>query len=84
MSISEGRYRCELKEVVDNVHVVVSVDSKGHKGLLPLLHSLKKHHTKNVHVHVVVNAAFTHVNETYAERKIFCGIKSSKDFQVYN
>ena len=84
MSISRGRYRCELKQVVDNIHVVVSVDSKGHKGLLPLLHSLKKHHTKNLHVHVVINAKrFTNANKKYAERTIFCGIKPSKDFQVY-
>ena len=56
MSISGGRYRCELKEVVDNIHVVISVDEKDNKGLLPLLHSLKKHHAKNLHIHVVITA----------------------------
>ena len=68
-------YRCsnhgiKIEEVVDNVHVVVSVDSKGHKGLLPLLQSLKKHHTKNVHVHVVINTEFTHADETCGKKNI--------------
>ena len=80
MSISNGRYRCELKEVVDNIHVVISVDEKEYKGLLPLLHSLKKHHTKNLHIHVVNTAQ---KNATLIEKSIFCGIKPSEDFKVY-
>ena len=70
-----------MKEVVDNIHVVISVDEKEYRGLLPLLRSLKKHHSKNLHIHVVITAQ---KNATYIEKSIFCGIKPSEDFQVQN
>ena len=70
-----------MKEVVDNIHVVISVDEKEYRGLLPLLRSLKKHYSKNLHIHVVITAQ---KNATYIEKSIFCGIKPSEDFQVQN
>ena len=74
-SLPNGRFTCEYSDIIQ---VVVSVDKNDSQGLVPLLQSLKTHHTKRLMVHVVTSTE----EKEAMQRLVYCSLTMTDVFKV--